>query len=117
MLLETQKEKFCRMDKITSNGPYGESDVHWRDGEQFYATAFYQSSTTARVAEKEQKIGTWLVTVLQPIDLERNDVIKRLSDGMTFKIDTPNSNVVTPETASFQFTQAYAYEYSLTGGA
>lgn len=116
MLLETQKEKFCRMDRMTSSGPFGEV-TEWKEGSEFYAVATYQSSTTARVAEKEQKIGTWLVTVLQPIDLERNDVIKRLSDGKTFKIDTPNSNVKTPETATFKFTQAYAYEYSLTGGA
>lgn len=116
MLLDEQKEIFIKMNKITSSGAFGESTT-WTEGAEFSAVATYQSSTTSRIAEKDEKIGNWLITVIDKTKLERNDVIRRKSDGKEFKIDTPSSNIQTPKHASFAFTQAFAYEFSSTSNS
>lgn len=110
-LVERMSEDFTYMNKSVINTAYG-VDTKYSDGAVFKAVATYQNSVDERIAEKENKIGTWLITVLDDVPLVKNDVIRRNSDNKYFKIDVPNANIKSPSFSGIPFkTQCYAFDF------
>ena len=112
MLPDKMKTKFVKLKKLTTLTPYGE-DADWVEDVEFFACCTLVSQGQERVANKDNEKSRWLITCLDETELRQYDVIKRVRDGKTFKIETEINDIETPDIASFFFKQAYAYEYDL----
>lgn len=88
--------------------------VTWIDGPQFEAAIVMNTTTTARVAEREGMAPIYTVTTERNMPLDFHDVFRRESDGDTFRVTSDAKDVQTPDRASFQFAQVTAEKWALT---
>jgi hypothetical protein len=101
------------MEKRRVSDGEGGWRTEWRDGMPFNAAVTYDSTLQARVAESEGMRATYTVTTERNNILDFHDVFKRLSDGQVFRVTSDGTDVMTPDRASFQFSQVSAEEWEL----
>ena len=89
----------------------GGGSTEWREGWTFDAAITAESSSSGRVAERLAERGTCTVTVGKDVELAFHSVIRRDSDGATFRV--VGANAPTPGMASFRFNQYRAEEWGL----
>ena len=115
-LYENMATEFVRVYKTVKPDAFGGNVPTYVEGESFKAYAQRLSNTELRVAEKAQKIGNYLITVLdKSIVFEQNELIRFTDDlgrTITLKLDVDNK-IVTPNVANFDVTQMYGYEINL----
>lgn len=110
-LLNKAYEEMAMLErKLTPDGEGG-FDVSWRDGVHFQAAVNFDSSMQAKIAEKQGVTSLYTVTFPLNVKLEYHMVFKRLRDGKIFRVTSDGDDVVTPESASFQFAQVTAEEW------
>lgn len=115
LLSEAMEE--CRyIDKTTQNDGYGGIETVWKEGADFNAAIVLNSSTQARVAEKQGVQGMYTITTEKDINLTFHDVFKRLSDGKIFRVTTKGDDNHTPASAGLNMRQVNAEEWVLVNG-
>ena len=104
----------CAMMTKTKKVPDGEGGftLAWEEGETFKAAFDFQTSTQAKVAEKQGVTGLWNILVKRVTHLEFHNVFKRLSDGQTFRV-TSKDDKKTPEGAGLDLRLVAAEEWIL----
>lgn len=113
MLIDAMKESCTMLDKIAVPDGMGGSDAAYTDGAAFMAAIVKDSSTQARIAEKQGVSEVYTITVDKDLNLEYHDVFRRDADGAVFRV---TSNIVdsrTPNAASFAFGQVSAERWDL----
>lgn len=85
-LLDEYKESFAFMDKY-----------HTRDAEGNPVVMWTQSEATFQAALRFEDLYT--IVTGREVDLEFNDVVKRLDDGTTFRVTTSGKDNKTPASA------------------
>lgn len=88
--------------------------VSWVDGMEFDAAIVLDTTTTARVAEREGMTSIYTITTEKNMGLDFHDVFRRNSDGDVFRVTSDSQDVRTPDRASFQFAQVTAEKWNLT---
>lgn len=86
----------------------------WEDGEPLRAAIIRDTSTEARIAEAAGTVEMYTVTVSRSVHLAYHAVIKRLSDGKTFRITSDNAEKKTPVCTSLDIAQSTAEAWRLT---
>ena len=86
----------------------------WAEGESFDATIIRDTSTEARIAEAAGTVNGYTVTVSRSVHLPFHAVIKRLTDGKTFRITSDNAEKKTPTCTALDMAQSTAEEWRLT---
>lgn len=86
----------------------------WEAGDTFMAAITQDTSTEARIAEAAGTVKAYTVTVRRDVRLKYHDVIKRLSDGETFRITSDNGENKTPLCAALDLAQSTAEAWRLT---
>ena len=86
----------------------------WTEGEQFNAAIVRDTSTEARIAEAAGTMEAYTVTVSRSVHLAYHAVIKRLSDGKTFRITSDNAEHKTPVCTALDIAQSTAEAWRLT---
>lgn len=113
MLYEATMEKFVLMEKTRVSDGLGGWISTWAEGEQFMASISKDNSTQGRSAEKAGLTEIYTVTVKKNNPLEFHDVIKRLSDGMIFRITSNIKDNTSPEFSLINFGQVSAEAWVL----
>lgn len=103
----------CMEKKQTPDGSGGNRTT-WEDGEQFRAAIIRDTSTEARIADTAGTVEMYTVTVSRSVRLKYHDVIKRLSDGKTFRITSDNAGKQTPVCTALDIAQSTAEAWRLT---
>lgn len=85
----------------------------WQDGMKFDAAITHDTTLQAKVAESDGMKSTYTVTTERNTVLDYHDVFRRLSDGQVFRVTSDGTDVVTPDRASFQFSQVSAEEWEI----
>ena len=85
----------------------------WTEGEAFKAAIIRDTSTEARIAEAAGTVDSYTVSVSRSVRLEYHAVIKRLSDGKTFRITSENAKK-TPVCTALDIAQSTAEAWRLT---
>lgn len=116
-LIDTFKLPCILMEKTRVPDGEGGWVANWTEGVGFEAAITEQTGTLAMIAEAQGVTNSFTITVDRNVELDFHDVFKREDDeedysGMTFRITTKNPS--TPKTATFQFNQYQAEEWSLT---
>ena len=86
----------------------------WEDGEPFRAAIIRDNSTEARIAEAAGTVEMYTVTVSRSVHLAHHAVIKRLSDGKTFRITSDNAESKAPVCTALDISQSTAEAWRLT---
>ena len=86
----------------------------WETGNKIMAAINRDDSTEARIAEAAGTVRKYTVTVRRDTNLKYHDVIKRLSDGATFRITSDNGENKTPRCAALDMAQSTAEAWRLT---
>lgn len=88
--------------------------TNWEQGEPLMAAINRDTSTEARIAEAAGTVRAYTVTVRRDVRLKYHDVIKRLSDGETFRITSDNGEKKTPRCTALDLAQSTAEAWRLT---
>ena len=101
------------VQKRTPDGSGGYKP-EWTEGEPFRAAIIRDTSTEARVAEAAGTVDMYTVSVSRSVHLKYHAVIKRLSDGKTFRITSDNADKKTPLCTDLDIAQSTAEAWRLT---
>ena len=112
-LLSQAMEDVVMLEKRRVPDGEGGFTTGWEDGVQFKAAINFDSSMEARTAEKAGVTSLYTVTVPLNCGLEYHDVFRRLRDGKVFRVTSDGDDKITPPSASFQFAQVTAEEWTL----
>lgn len=113
-LYEEMMESCAMMDRSTVADGVGGFTYAWTQGATFRAAIIKNSTLEAIVAEKQGVSELYTITVDKGLMLEYHDVIKRLSDGATFRVTSKIHESETPTRATFQIGQVTAERWVLT---
>lgn len=99
-LLDEYKETFAHMDKTHTRDDEGNVIITWTQSEAtFQAAVRFDNSVQAKRAQAEGVQDLYTIVTGREVDLEYNDVIKRLSDGTTYRVTTSGKDNKTPPSA------------------
>lgn len=113
-LIDSAMEDVVFLEKEKkSDGEGGFLNV-WREGEPFKAAITFNSSITARIAQKQGVTSLYTVTTPKGVKLEFHDVFKRLSDGKVFRVTSDGDDVASPSASMLDMRQVTAEEWRLT---
>lgn len=113
-LIDAFKGPCVVMNKAKVPDGEGGFTTAWQEGAEFDAAIVKDTSLEARIAEKDGLTNTYTVTTSVNAALGFHDVFKRKSDGQVFRVTSNGDDERTPATASFQFEQVSAEEWSLS---
>lgn len=112
-LLTEAMEEVSLLDKWRSPDGEGGFVTNWFDSVKFKAAITFDASMESRIAEKQGVSSRYTITTNKGAKLAYHDVIRRLSDGKTFRVTSDGDDVKTPARASFQVLQVTAEEWSI----
>lgn len=97
----------------TPDGSGGQKTT-WTEGEQFRAVIVRDTSTEARIAEAAKTVEQYTITVSRSVHLAYHAVIKRLTDGKTFRITSDSAGMQSPVCSALDIAQSTAEAWRLT---
>lgn len=112
-LIDEMMEPFCVMQKDATPDGAGGNTAVWTEGAPFDAAVTTRQSVVQRIGDKPTLYTTLSLYAPRDIGLKTHDVIKRLSDGATFRLKGNSNNMRTPESASFSFSVTEVEEWGL----
>lgn len=112
-LLELEMVDCNIMDKSTAPSEYGGVETVWTIGAPIKAAFAYNDSLQARVASVQGVTDLYTVITKKNVVLQANDVIRRQSDGKTFRITTDGKDNRTPASAPLDARAVRAKEWSI----
>ena len=113
-LLDELKESCVLLDRTTTRDEYGSYHTDWTDGAKFDAIFRYDNSTQARVAAVQGVTSLYTLTVARDVPLRKFDVLRRVSNGQTYRVTSDGTDNKTPASASLDMKQFSAEEWKLT---
>ena len=97
----------------TSDGEGG-TTVSWTDADSFTAAIVLDTSAQARIAEAAGTDEAFTVTTGRDVVLAFHDVLRRETDGLTFRVTSRGGRRVTPGSAALDMSQVTAERWDLT---
>ena len=113
-LYEKMMTPCVRMERKGSDDGEGGSRTEWIAGEQIDAAIVRDTSTAAKVAEKEGVTSVYTITTKRNVLLGFHDVIKRLSDGKIFRVTSDIGDKVSPGMSLIDISQVTAEKWEVT---
>ena len=114
MLIDSMMTDCVFMVKKQEPDGSGGYKTTWQEGEPIRVAIVRDTSTEARIAEAAGTVEMYTVTVSRSVHLGYHAVIKRLSDGKTFRITSDNAEVKTPVCTALDIAQSTAEAWRLT---
>lgn len=113
-LLDEYSEDFVLMEKTRIPDGEGGGITTWTEGMALRMAQRHDSTIQAQIAEKEDTASTYTFFVDKAMKLEAGDVVKRVSDGETFKITQNSAEDITPRSSALNLTMVTAKRWELT---
>lgn len=114
-LLEDQMKECVLLNKTSVPDGYGGTDEEWADSKvEFSAAIVFDTSITARVAEKQGVTSLYIVTTKKQMTLNFHDVFRRKEDGKIFRVTSDGDDSYTPISATLNMRQVTAEEWRPT---
>lgn len=102
------------MNKSKVSDGEGGFVTKWTEGADVKIAITHDSSTQARIAEKEDVTSLYTLTTFRENKLEFHDVIKRLSDNAIFRVTSNAEDKLSPQISSLNMAQVSAERWELT---
>lgn len=114
MLIDCMMVPCVFMEKNQTPDGSGGYNTEWTEGAPLKAAIVRDTSTEARIAEAAGTVELYTVTVSRSVHLAYHAVIKRLTDGKTFRITSDNAEKKTPACTALDIAQSNAEAWRLT---
>ena len=114
-LIDSMMDKCSIMNKAKVSDGEGGFVTTWTEGAEISVAITLDTSLSSRIAEKDGFTNSYTVTMAKENALEKNDVIKRISDGLILRITNDKKDF--PDVASDllnNYTQMNAEKWELT---
>lgn len=85
----------------------------WTAGDPIKVAITHDTTTQARIAEKEGVTSLYTLTTSKDNTLKYHDVIKRLSDNAIFRVTSNSEDKTSPSIASLNMAQVTAERWVL----
>lgn len=112
-LLEEAFEPFVMIEKRTIPDGMGGYTKEWVDGVKFEAAIDKDDDLKGRVAEKQGVTSVYTITTRKDIGLDFHDVVRRVSDSLTYRVTGNIKDSQTPESAGLQYAWVAAERWDL----
>ena len=103
-----------RMEQKRTPDGSGGYNPEWTEGEQFRAAIIHSDSMEARIADAAGTVEKYTIAVSRSVHLAYHAVIKRVSDGKTFRITSDNAENRSPVCATLDLAISTAEAWRLT---
>lgn len=113
-LLTDSMEECVILNKVYEDDDYGGYYEDYKEGVHFKCAITFDTSIEARVAGKQGVTSLYtVITEKNGLELQYNDLFKRLSDGKVFRVTSDGTDNKTPDSADLSMRQVTAEEYNL----
>ena len=112
-LLEYAKEPCTILDRVTSADGYGGYYQRWVSGASIQAAFAYDSGVEGLTAQAQGVKSLYTIYTSKEVNLQYHDVLRRESDGKTFRITTDGDDNKTPPTAGLNVRVVRAEEWAV----
>lgn len=112
-LVDEMMEPCVLMERTRVSDGEGGFVTTWKDGAEFQCAITLNSTMEARIAESQGVTSVYNITTKKNTILEYHDVIKRLSDGQTFRITSNGNDKVTIESSTLNLSRCTAEKWSI----
>lgn len=112
-LLDSMMDDCVLLDRITSSDGVLGIISTWQDGASFKATIVKDSSTEAKLAEKQGVTEVYTVVTAKGSGLNYHDVFRRVSDGQVFRVTSNQADSEAPAASSVQIGKVSAERWVL----
>lgn len=99
MLYERMMQECILLEKKRTSDGEGGFITTWKEGAQIMCAITQNNSMQAKIAEHDGVTSTYKVTTNKNVKLDYHDVIKRIEDGVIFRV-TSNAEEKTSPTFS-----------------
>lgn len=106
MLSDYLNTDFVIMDKKSEPDPFGGVLYVYTEGASFKGGAVANNTTEMRIAQQSGAKALYTLVVDRKIVLDRDQIIRRVSDKADFRIVSPTMDMTAPAHAENQFSQA-----------
>ena len=113
MLYEEAMEDVVKIDVTTTSDGMGGFIPTYVDGASFKAAFGKNTTLQAVIAEKQGVTEVYTITTYSTVRLHYHDIIKRVRDGMIFRITSNVEDNETPKVATFSMAQVNAEVWKL----
>lgn len=110
-LYEAMETSITILDRTTANDDEGGTITTYVDGATLDVAIVFDSSMQARVADKQGVSSLYTVTAPKNCGLCFHTVFRRNSDNKVFRVTSDDDDKLTPDMATFSFTQVTAEEW------
>lgn len=115
LLLESY-ETCTILDKTTRDDGYGGVITDWTEGAKVKASIVLDDSIEAVKAQALGAKNLYTITTKRTVVFLFHDVIRRDSDGKTFRVTSDGTDKKTPRSAGLDMRQVRAEEWSVADG-
>lgn len=115
-LIDEFKKPFKIMDKTTGDDGYGGIATIYKEGATVNIAMTLNNSVEAQVAQKQGVTSIYTATFSKGLQIAYNDYLKRVDDGVYFRITSNPSEDQTPDRMAVQFMKATAERTELPNG-
>lgn len=112
-LLDTMMTECAIMDKRTASDGEGGYVTTYEDGATIKCAIVLNTSLEAQVAEHDGVKDVYKITTLKSVILGFHDVVKRLSDGKTFRVTSNGLDSVAPDVSTIKIAQVTAEAWDI----
>ena len=112
-LIEAFNQPFKFMELTREPNGLGGFEEVYKEGAEFQGALVMDTTTQARIAEKQGVTSLYTLTVPLEVPLKYGDIFKSSETGDTYRITSRAGEKKTPSVASFQFQNFTVELYSL----
>ena len=112
-LLENAYEDFVILNKSVVDDGYGGVITKWVDGATIKGAIVFDNSAQMKTAQAAGYHAAYTLTVKKHIELDFHTVLRRVSDGVIFRLVSNSDDKKTPDSAFLDMRQYSAEEWTL----
>lgn len=112
-LLDEMMENCTMLDVISVSDGYGGVVRRFIDGAPFLCAVTLDTSTQARVAEKQGVNNLYTATTKKTTNLQFHNVFRRERDGKIFRVTSDGDDKHTPNSAMLDMRQVSCEEWEI----
>ena len=101
-------ETFKRRALTQTTSPLGGKVDTWTDGASFQAGVSLNNSREAQIAYRNGLATQYTIVMPTTVTLHQNDRVKRVADGVEFRVTSNSPDMHTPACATLQYSQVTA---------
>lgn len=113
-LLNATYEDFIKIDKKSVSDGEGGFYTTYVDGALFSAALTVDNVTLNNIGEVLREKVTYTVLTKRKLDLEQDDLIKRVSDNQVFRVFFENKSNETPSISALDLRETKAEKWSIS---